>query len=72
MTWQIEHDTELGMSKTPAKPLPQKTGILKAILPGIGLPWIGALQCRGQDVVRHSALLQVEQRILKSPQTGQR
>ena len=41
--------------------------IIETILPGISVRRSG-----GDSIVRHSALLQVEQRILKSPQASQR
>jgi hypothetical protein len=67
MTWQIEHDTKLGMSETPGEPRRQEIDIPDAIIPGITVQTGG-----GDSVVRLPALLQIEQCILKSPQTRQR
>ncbi len=55
MTWQIEHNTKLGMGETPSEPRRQEFDIPKAILPGIPVRTGG-----GEGVVRHPALLQVE------------
>jgi len=61
MNRQVQDDAERRMIEPLRKPCLQQFGIFETILPGIRPP----RRCR-EDIIRHSALLQIEQRILKA------
>ena len=61
MNRQAEHDAERRMGETLREPCPQQFGILEAILPGVRTS--GRWE---DDIIGHSALHQIEQRILKA------